>query len=238
MTAPRPIIGMTAYQEPARWGGWERAAALLPRSYLDGVVGGGGVPVLLPVLPPSCAPDTVRAIDGLVLSGGADVHPGHYGQRPLPGTVSTPDRDDSELALLRAALANQVPVLAICRGMQLLNVACGGTLHQHVPDEVDSDEHRPGPTEFGNTMVRIAPGSRLAGIIGGEVKVHCHHHQAVRRFGDGLAPVGWAADGTVEAVERDGHGFVLGVQWHPEENAVDRRLFQALVQAAAVTSRT
>ena len=229
----RPVIGISTYLEPARWGHWDRPAAFIPRSYVDGVVLAGGVPVLLPVLPASNEADAVRAVDGLVLSGGADIDPAHYGERPLPGTATSPHRDEWELPLLAAALDRRLPVLAICRGMQLLNVACGGTLHQHLPLVVGHEEHRLGPTEYGRTKVRIDPGSRLAGILGEEVEVHCHHHQALNRLGTGVVAAGWAGDGTVEAVEHADHDFVLGVQWHPEEDEVDRRLFEALVHTAS-----
>ena len=258
MTAP--VIGITTYLEPARWGVWDRPAALLPRSYVDGVARAGGAPVLLP---PACphirthelgvsapaANAVVRAIDGLVLSGGADVDPARYGEPADPRTVCDPDRDGWELAVLDAALRRGLPVLAICRGMQLLNVACGGSLHQHLPDVVGTAEHQPSPgtfgstamrvepssrlaRTFGSTAVRVEPASRLAAITGGRA-VSCHHHQAVRRLGDGLVAAAWAHDGTVEAIEHSGHDFVLGVQWHPEEDAADARLFQSLVRAAS-----
>jgi gamma-glutamyl-gamma-aminobutyrate hydrolase PuuD len=171
-----------------------------------------------------------------VLSGGADVDPARYGEPADPRTVSDPDRDGWELAVLDAALRRGLPVLAICRGMQLLNVACGGSLHQHLPDVVGAAEHLPSPETFGCTAVRIEPSSRLAAITGGRA-VRCHHHQAVRRLGDGLVAAAWARDGTIEAIEHTGHDFVLGVQWHPEEDAADARLFQALVRAASRDGR-
>jgi len=270
----RPIVGITTYLEPARWGTWHEPAALVPRSYVDGVALAGGVPVLLP--PPGravaagtadraadgdpvdgcaadgdavygdpvdgCAADcdrvdgwaadAVRAIGALVLSGGADVDPARYGEPALPTTVVRPDRDAWELALLRAALPSELPVLAICRGMQLLAVACGGTLHQHLPDVVGGTAHLPAAGVFGCTPARVAPDSRLGRILGDRVTVSCHHHQSVRTPGDGLAAVALAADGTVEAVEHTGHAFVLGVQWHPEQDTTDARLFEALVRAA------
>jgi putative glutamine amidotransferase len=237
----RPVIGISSYLEPARWSFWDRAAALVPRSYVDGVAHAGGVPVLLPPLEadgPSTsvvsdgAAAAVRALDGLVLSGGADVDPARYGEQRQPRTVTSPERDGWEFALLCAALELGTPVLAICRGMQLLNVACGGTLHQHLPDAVGHDGHRPALGEYGRSSVRIAPASRLAGILGTEIEVSCHHHQAVRRLGDGLVLAAWTSDETVEAIEHPAHDFVLGVQWHPEEDQADRRLFEALVRAA------
>ena len=238
----RPVIGISSYLEPARWSHWDRAAALVPQSYVDGVAHAGGVPVLLPPVatdgaashgtPSHGAAAAVRAVDALVLSGGADIDPQRYGERPRLQTVTSPERDSWELALLRAALVSGTPVLAICRGMQLLNVACGGTLHQHLPDAVGHDRHRPALGEYGRSSVRIDPASRLAGILGPDIEVSCHHHQAVRRLGDGLVLAAWTDDETVEAIEHPEHDFVVGVQWHPEEDQVDRRLFEALVRAA------
>lgn len=228
----RPVIGLTSYVEQCRWLSWDRPAAVLPMSYVDSVAAAGGVPVLLPPVPAGAA-EAIEAIDALVLSGGADVDPRRYGAVPHPTTVSRPDRDAYELALLRAALNRGRPVLAICRGMQLLNVACGGTLHQHLPERCGDPRHQPAPGQFGANRVRMLPGSRLERILGGPATVPCHHHQAVRALGAGLHAVGWASDGTVEAVEHTGTGFVLGVQWHPEERGPGgSRLFAALVAAA------
>lgn len=231
----RPVIGISTYRETASWGTWSVPAALVPQTYADGVALAGGVPVLLPPAGDSVdtAADAVAAIAALVLSGGADVDPARYGEAVLPTTVTRPDRDAWELALLHAALATGLPVLAICRGMQLLNVAVGGTLYQHLPDVVGTDAHQPTDGVFGSTMARVAADSRIGRILGDRVTVHCHHHQAVRTLGDGLAAVAFAADGTIEAVEHTGPAFVLGVQWHPERDAADQRLFQALIRAAA-----
>jgi putative glutamine amidotransferase len=179
--------------------------------------------------------EAVNAIDALVLSGGADIDPARYGELPQPRTATTPHRDAWEFALLHAALERGLPVLAICRGMQLLNVVYGGTLVQHLPDVVGHDGHRPELGVFGRIYVRTDPASQLAGILGPEVTVPCHHHQSVCRLGNGLAPSGWASDGTVEAIELVGHKFVIGVQWHPEEDRLDRRLFKALVHAIPKT---
>jgi putative glutamine amidotransferase len=226
-----PVIGVTTYLETARWGTWHGPAALLPQTYVDAVSSGGGLPLLLPVLS-ACAADAVRAVDGLVLSGGADVDPEHYGEPAAPLTMIRPERDAWELAVLRAALDEAKPVLAICRGMQLLNVACGGTLHQHLPDVVGGNGHQPSQGVFGSTLVRITPASRLGRIVGNHLTVHCHHHQAVHELGTGLEPAAWAGDDTVEAIEHFEHDFVLGVQWHPEEDPMDGRLFRALADAA------
>jgi putative glutamine amidotransferase len=227
-----PVIGITTYLEQTRFGVWDLPAAVLQHGYLDGVVAAGGVPVLLPPVGEMTA-DVVSRVDGLLIAGGADVDPVHYGAERVAATgPARPDRDFREQTLIESALANGVPLLGVCRGMQLLNVVLGGTLHQHVPDIVGNNDHLPVPGTYGRVPVKTAPGSRLAAIIGSEVDVHCHHHQSVAILAAGLVPVAWAGDGVVEAVELAGTDFVLGVQWHPEEDGVDRRLFQALVEAA------
>ncbi|MEU3627051.1 glutamine amidotransferase [Amycolatopsis coloradensis] len=226
-----PLIGLTSYLEPAKFLVWETEAALLHRVYVDGIVAAGGIPVLLP--PVSDAHDRlVSAVDGLVLVGGADVDPARYGQEQHAATYIRPNRDAFEFGLLRSALDSRKPVLGVCRGLQMLSVALGGTLAQHLPDTLDSADHQPAPATFGATTVTLAEGSRAASILGTETKVPCYHHQAIDRLGDGLVPVGWAADGTIEAAELPGDDFVLGVQWHPEQNPDDIRLFEALVEAA------
>ncbi|ANN19389.1 anthranilate synthase [Amycolatopsis orientalis] len=229
-----PVIGLTSYLEPAKFLVWETEAALLHRVYVDGIVAAGGIPVLLP--PVSDAHERlVSAVDGLVLVGGADVDPARYGQEQHATTYTRPNRDAFEFGLLRSALAARKPVLGVCRGLQVLSVALGGTLTQHLPDTLDSKDHQPAPGTFGTTTVTLAEGSRAASIFGAETKVPCYHHQAIDRLGDGLVPVGWAADGTIEAAELPGDGFVLGVQWHPEQNPGDIRLFEALIAAAKET---
>ncbi|UQS26708.1 gamma-glutamyl-gamma-aminobutyrate hydrolase family protein [Amycolatopsis thermalba] len=225
--ASEPIIGLTTYTEKASWGVWHTEAALLPRSYVDSVKQAGGIPVLLP----AGDSDVLSAVDALVLSGGADVDPARYGQQPQDKTVTRPERDAFEFALARAALDRGLPVLGVCRGMQVLNVALGGSLIQHLPDRVGHTEHQPSPGVYGPTHVTLAAGSRVAAILGAQTKCQCYHHQAVDRLGDGLRAVGWAADGTVEAVEVPGAGFVVGVQWHPEQDTQEVRLFAALVAA-------
>ncbi len=227
-----PVIGITTYLEQARFGLWDLPAAVLPHGYLDGVAAAGGVPVLLPPVGHVTA-DVLSRVDGLIVAGGADIDPVQYGAAREPATgPARPDRDFSEHLLIEAAIANGVPLLAVCRGMQLLNVVLGGTLHQHLPDVVGNTEHLPTPGIFGRVPVKVLADSRLSTIVGSEVDVHCHHHQAVDMLGAGLVPVAWAGDGTVEAVELPDPEFVLGVQWHPEEDGVDRRLFEALVSAA------
>jgi gamma-glutamyl-gamma-aminobutyrate hydrolase PuuD len=230
---------MTTYAEQARWGVWSRPAALLPRTYVDAVVAAGGAPVLLP--PVSAGPtaggtlagDTIAAVDALVLAGGADIDPASYGAAPHPALGPTyPDRDAAELSLLKVALDAGKPVLGVCRGMQLLNVALGGGLTQHLPEVAGHTAHQPARAQFGISRVRVRPASRLAAIVGTELTVSCYHHQAIDRLGDGLVPTAWeASDETVEAIELPGERFVVGVQWHPEEGA-DVRLFAALVEAA------
>jgi putative glutamine amidotransferase len=239
-----PLIGITTYDGPAQWRGWSMTADLLPQSYVDAVRRAGGRPVLLPPGgSPAEAAATVAGLDGVVISGGPDLDPARYGAEPHPLTVpASAERDAWELAVLDRALAGRVPLLAICRGIQLLNVALGGTLHQHLPHVVGHEGHSGPPTEFGWHRVRIGGAGALAGIFGPDgpgadgpwLNVPTHHHQAIDRLGDGLAASAWAEDGTVEAVEFAAAGpgpFALGVQWHPEEGD-DPRLFAALVTAA------
>lgn len=220
-----PRIGITTYLEPARWGAWDLRAALLPELYLDAVVRAGGRPMLLPPVDLGAA-ETIEVLDALVLAGGADLDPAGYGADPHPETAGVrPDQDQAELSLLRQALARDLPVLGVCRGMQLLNVGLGGDLVQHL------DDHRPAPGQFVRHRVEFEPGTRAAAILGDAVEVESSHHQGLGRLGDGLVVSGRSSDGVVEAVEHPGHRFVLGVQWHPEADAGDLRLFKALVEA-------
>lgn len=226
------LIGISSYLEQARFGVWDVPAALLHRSYLDGVVAAGGTPVLLPPVG-SWDVDLVSRLDGLILAGGADIDPARYGQEAL-ATTGRPrrDRDGVEFQLLAAARESGVPVLGVCRGLQVINIALGGDLRQHLPDELGNTNHLPVPGTFGEVEVKVAPGSRLSGILGDHVTVSCHHHQGIDRLGEGLVPVAWAADGSVEALELPGDDeFLLGVQWHPEMDADGVRLFEALVTA-------
>ncbi|MDG4808402.1 gamma-glutamyl-gamma-aminobutyrate hydrolase family protein [Micromonospora sp. WMMD1120] len=225
----RPLIGISAYVEPAGWAVWQGVrAVLLPEAYVRAVTAAGGRAVLLP--PDDVDGDVVGVLDGLLLAGGADVGPGRYGQPADPRTEDRPDRDAGELTLLAAALAADLPVLGVCRGMQLLAVAYGGSLHQHLPDVVGHDGHRPAPGVFGRHRVRFAAGSRAATVLAGIDEVNSYHHQAVADAGR-LTVTGWAADGVVEVVEDPARRFVLGVQWHPE-NEPDPRPIAALVRAA------
>jgi gamma-glutamyl-gamma-aminobutyrate hydrolase PuuD len=199
---------------------------LLPRTYPDVVLSAGGVPVLLP--PVEAAAAAVDRLDAVVLSGGPDVAPARYGATPHPLTGRPRlDRDAAETAVLHRALERGIPVLGVCRGAQLMNVALGGTLVQHVPDAVGHTGHNPSPGVFGPVDVTLAAGSRVGAAVGPAVSVQCHHHQAIDRVADGLVVTGRAADGTVEAVELAGHPFVVGVQWHPEQDATDLRLVSA-----------
>jgi len=237
-----PVIGITAYDDQAEWRKWNARAALLPYSYVDAVRQAGGRPVLLPPGGDSDeAGATVADLDGLVVSGGPDVDPARYGKARHPRTQpAIPVRDAWDLAVTGAALTASVPVLAICRGMQVLNVCRGGTLHQHIPDLIGHERHEGGLGWYGRHRVRVSPDSVLAGILPepGLFEVPTHHHQAVDLLGEGLRAVAWEEDGLIEAVEAgpselDGlSGFVLGVQWHPEQGD-DIRLFGALVDAAA-----
>ncbi|GHF37504.1 gamma-glutamyl-gamma-aminobutyrate hydrolase [Kitasatospora xanthocidica] len=224
----RPLIGISSYQDDAAWSVWNQRASLVPQTYVDAVVRAGGTPVLLPPQPGG-AGRLLDALDGLVLAGGPDVDPARYGAAADPRTgPSHHARDDWESRLLGAALARDLPVLGVCRGMQLLNVELGGTLLQHLPD----GSHQTVPARFVRHRVEPADGSRLADVLGPAAEVSCYHHQAVDRLGTGLQVTARSADGTVEALELPGHRFVLGVQWHPETDPDDPRLFHAFITAS------
>lgn len=230
----RPVIAVTCYLESARWGAWDVPAAVLPQWYLDAIARSGGRPILLP-------PDTdedvsiLDRVDALVLVGGADVGARRYRAEPHP-TADQPrtTRDTSELHLYRGARMRDLPVLGICRGLQVMAVAHGGSLHQHLP-EVSELVHREAPARFVDHEATFTPGSLVATAVGAtKAIVNSSHHQAVDDPGD-LQVTGWASDGTIEACEDDDAAFVLGVQWHPEHperSAADAGLFHALVGAA------
>lgn len=225
----RPLIGITAYVEPASFAVWRDVpATLVPHAYVRMVTEAGGRAVLLP--PDDLDADVLGRLDGLVLAGGADLGPDLYGEAPEPLTDSRPDRDGGELALLRAALDTDLPVLGVCRGMQLLAVACGGRLHQHLPDVLGHERHRPAPGVYGTHPVRFAAGSLAGAVLAGTDEVNTYHHQGVADPGR-LTVTGWAPDGVIEAVEDPARRFLLGVQWHPEA-AGDVRPFAALTRAA------
>ena len=228
-----PLIGITTYREQARWGVWDTRADVLHAQYADAVLAAGGVPVLLP--PASASGDVaavvVSRIAALVVSGGADVDPARYGEEPHPSTASwREDRDAWETALLHAADEAGLPTLGVCRGMQLMAVAAGGSLVQHTPDLVGHDGHSPGADAFGTTDVTTADESLLRTLVGPRVEVGCHHHQTVATH-PGFEATAWAADGSLEAMERPGPRFCLAVQWHPEVRD-DASLFAGLVAAA------
>jgi putative glutamine amidotransferase len=232
-----PAVGICAAIERVAWGVWEDAEVLLaPRNYARAVQRAGGMPLLLvPDEGGAADPDQVLdRIDALMLAGGADVDPGSYGAEPHPETGGTwPERDRFELALARRALQREMPVLGICRGMQLLNVALGGSLDQHLPERLGHEDHRLVPGRFGEHRVRLEPGSLACRAAGAEaIGVHSHHHQGVDRVGEGLTVSGRAeADQVVEAIELPGKDFALGVIWHPEENP-ESPVIGALVEAA------
>jgi gamma-glutamyl-gamma-aminobutyrate hydrolase PuuD len=212
---------------------WDEPADLLPVAYAAAIERAGGVALLLPPAAAERADAALDGLDGLVLAGGADVAPERYGAPRDPRTgPARPDRDEWELALVRAAVARDLPLLAVCRGLQVLNVALGGDLVQHLPDAVGSDLHCPIVGVHGRHDVELAADSRLAAIIGTRAEIATYHHQAVHRPGAGLTPVAWASDGVIEAVELDGRSWVVGVQWHPEAHA-GAELFAAFVAAAA-----
>jgi gamma-glutamyl-gamma-aminobutyrate hydrolase PuuD len=227
-----PVVGITTYVTQARFGYWELETALIPADYVRHIEAAGGRPLLVP---PSDrgVPETLDVLDGLILTGGEDIEPSLYGQDPHPETFGVyPARDDAELALLEGALERDLPVLAICRGIQLLNVALGGDLVQHLPDIVGHERHKETAGVFGEHEVRLDVDTRIREILGAQASVKSHHHQALGRLGTGLRSVATAEDGTVEAIEEPTKRFALGVQWHPEAGA-DSRLFAALVEEAA-----
>ena len=228
----RPVIGITSYTEPeVRWGAWSLPAALVPLAYVQAVDDAGGRPLLVPPSEEGVE-ETLDALDALLLSGGNDLDPVAYGAEPHEATKGVaPERDRGEFALLEAALARDLPVLAVCRGSQVMNVARGGDLVQHLPDVVGHEEHRVTPGTFSDHEVSIETATRLGSLLGNRRSVKSHHHQGYGRLGEALEAVAWAEDGTIEAVEDPSKRFAVGVLWHPEEDE-DRVLFEALVEEA------
>ena len=229
MSDRRPVIGISAYSEQARWGVWDMRAVLVPEGYVKHVEAAGGLPVLLP---PSSGihPELLDLLDGLILAGGADLDPALYGERPHTETVGLrPDRDAAEQALVTGAMKRDLPTLGICRGMQLLAVAHGGRLEQHLPDVVGHQLHRPAAGVFGEHPVRLSPGSVVHRALGESSVVKSYHHQGVADAGS-LVVTGWADDDTIEVVEVPGQRFAVGVLWHPEAGP-DPALFEALMAA-------
>jgi len=227
--AGRPLIGITSYVEQARWGSWDTRVALVPYRYVESVRRAGGRAVVLPPDPDDAG--VLDALAGLVVAGGADVSPDRYGAAPHP--LAGPfrlDRDAGELCLLAGARERDLPVLGVCRGMQLMAVHAGGALIQHLPDVVGHNEHRPLESGYGWHEARFAPGTRVEQVLGKGLTVNSHHHQGIADAGT-LTVAGWAHDDTVEVLEDPDRRFYVGVQWHPEATD-DVRLFGALVDAA------
>lgn len=231
----RPLVALTCYAEPASWGAWHDVpASLVPQGYVDALRAAGARVVLVPPeqeLPPGEAADLLSRCDALVVAGGVDIEPWRYGQVPHDSVQSArADRDDSELALVRAAVDVDLPLLGVCRGMQVMAVAAGGVLDQHLPDRTGTDAHSPAPGAYGWNHVRTEPGTLLARVLGTDLDVPCHHHQGVALH-PGYRVGAVADDGVVEAMEDPSARFRVGVQWHPETDT-DLRIFQALVAAA------
>jgi putative glutamine amidotransferase len=251
MSERTPNIGVTANLEVVRYGLWTEPAAMVPLTYVRAIARAGGRPLLLAPTPADLADpaELLELLDGLLVTGGADIDPAAYGEQPHAETAPvTADRDAFELALVRLAVARDLPCLGICRGMQVVNVAYGGALEQHLPDRIEQDIHRGDAGEFAHHSVEVEPDS-LAALAAGatRVAVKSYHHQGVARVGDGLRVSARAAgDGTVEAIEDARRRFVLGVLWHPEEDEADRlvgafvrecRATAAVAGRAAVTQR-
>ena len=227
----RPVVGITTYVTPAQWSHWELEAALVPSQYVEAVERAGGRPLLVPPAEEGLD-ETLDALDGLIFSGGSDLEPEMYGQEAHEATQGVVrERDEAELALLSAALERDMPVLAICRGSQVLNVALGGDLVQHLPELVGDERHKHTPGVFAEHDVDLEPGTRIGELLGDRAPVKSHHHQGFGRLGGGLVVAGHAEDGTIEAVEDPSRRFTLGVLWHPEAGE-DLKLFEELVREA------
>ena len=225
---PRPLIGVSAAVEPASYGAWkDEPAVLLPLSYARAIHGAGGMVAMLPPdrRASEDADELLDRLDALVIAGGADIDPESQGAEAHPETVgSNPDRDRFEIALARGALERGLPLLGVCRGMQILNIACGGTLDQHIPDRLGHEIHRPIPGSWAEHQVRLEPGSLAARAAGADkLSVKSHHHQGVDEIPGRLRASAWAIDDdSVEAIESADGSFVLGVLWHPEEDPEDQ----------------
>jgi putative glutamine amidotransferase len=232
----RPLIGITTYLEQSQTGDWDVPASFLPKVYLDAVTNAGGIAILLPPQPVDAgiAACVVGALDGLVVAGGKDVDPARYGQAAHP-TTDTPrlDRDAWEDALLKAAIDTELPFLAICRGLQMLNVALGGTLHQHLPDVVGDARFSGNHGVFSTNEVAVGPTGLVPALLSETptLAVQSYHHQGIDEVAPGLS-VTAESNGIVQAVEVDGVPFGVAVQWHPEQSPEDLRLFEGLVEAA------
>ncbi|MHC6222402.1 gamma-glutamyl-gamma-aminobutyrate hydrolase family protein [Arthrobacter sp. MMS24-S77] len=225
-----PRIALTTYLQNAKWGVWDATAAVLPGAYLEAVVAAGGTPLLLP--PIGTDTSVLDLVDGLIVVGGADVDPGNYDAEPHPSTRSQPERDEHDIALTLAALEKGIPLFAICRGAQILNVALGGNLIQHVPDVLPESNYQPAPGVHGEIEFGTRPGSIIAELLGERASAPVYHHQILDRVADGLCVTAYATDGTIEAVESTQGSWALGVQFHPEQNPSDLRLFEGFIEAA------
>ena len=232
----KPLIGLTTYLEQAQTGVWDVQASFLPKVYFAAVNKAGGIAVLLPPQPvdDEIANRVLDGLDGLIVTGGKDVDPARYGQEAHAETDEPrKDRDAWEDALLGAAIDRGIPFLGICRGMQLLNVARGGTLIQHLPDQLGSNRYNLGEGNFNDNDVQVEPGSKLSTVVGDAVTGKSYHHQGIDGVGDGLVVTARSDDGVIQAIELEGNPYGIAVQWHPEQDAEeDARLFEGLVQAA------
>ena len=227
----RPLVGITTDITSARYGSWEEVSALVPVDYTRAVERAGGRPLLVPPSEDG-VDETLDVLDAVIFSGGSDLDPAAYGQEAHPETRGiVEERDRAELALLQAALARDMPVLAVCRGSQVLNVALGGDLVQHLPDVVGDHKHKHTPGAYADHDVELVSGTRLGSLLGDHAPVKSHHHPGFGRLGEGLREAALAEDGTVEALEDPSRPFALGVLWHPEAGE-DLRLFEALVAEA------
>lgn len=231
----RPVIGLSCYNEPAKWGAWDQPAALIPWNYVSKLQAAGASVVILP--PDFGDVESISRIDGLVLAGGADIDPKRYGQSAHE-TSDQPrtQRDASEINLYLGARERDIPVLGICRGLQVMAIAHGGSLHQHLPDVVGNTLHRDAPGTFNDHMVRFTPGSLVASLVGvDEAMTNSSHHQAIDNPGS-LTATGWASDGIIEACEDLSASFALGVQWHPEASdnpLVSENIFSGFIAAVS-----
>lgn len=232
---PRPVIGLTTYLEQSKTGVWDVPASFLPKVYFEAVTAAGGIAVLLPPQPvdEGIADRVLDSLDGLIITGGKDVDPARYGQEPHPLTDEPRrDRDTWEDALLRRAIDRELPFLGICRGAQVLNVALGGTLHQHLPDVIGQNGYQMGGGVFSAVDIAVTPDSTVHSLLSDGLSVPVYHHQAIDRVAEGLIVSATTADGVIEAVELPSVPFGVAVQWHPEEATDDIRLFAGLVDAA------
>jgi putative glutamine amidotransferase len=234
----RPVIGLTTYLEQAKTGVWDVQAAFLAKAYFEAVTRAGGIAVLLPPQPvsPEIARRVLQGLDGLIIAGGKDLNPARYGQAPHPATDEPRlDRDAWEEELIHQAINADVPFLGICRGAQLLNVALGGSLHQHLPDILGATTYQAGAGVFNRVPIKIEAGSRIDAMLGGQIEplvVPVYHHQSIDRLAEGLVISAGSEGGVIQAVELPTVTFGIAVQWHPEQSPEDIRLFEGLVEAA------